>query len=494
MFPPPSRRGFLKSVAALAGGTVFAGAGDTFFGGRVFAQNPPGGCPAPPTGGTHFAPGSDTRPIVLRKSISALTTAETSKLKSAYAALRALPASDKRTWVLQADMHALFCASCTGTATDIHGTWNFFPWHRAYLYYYERILGSLVGDIDHFRLPNWDWENGRTLPSIYRSPNSAANSLWDGTRNSAMAGGGNLPVNDGSTARVHTLLAITDFVTFGGTASAAGTMEGNPHGHIHTDVGLPSPPYHDMGNLGYAARDPLFFAHHCNIDKIWSNWNARAGGSGLPPNAYKNPTNAAFLNARWSFYDEQQHVVSMSAADVLDHGANLRYTYDIARFNIPALQLVYVCKLTCCLPGPEAGSFLEAPEEAREGIVQSSRGQSPLLLVLQGVSVPANATGIFEVLSVRNERRLHLGSFSIVPHSGGGTHQSLQTVVLDIGEAAGDLLARENPAALRVVRRSPEREGYKDEAEMLRSERKLTYAFDLKAEHAEIRAEQPATR
>jgi polyphenol oxidase len=80
-----------------------------------------------------------------------------------------------------------------------------------------------------------------------------------------------------------------------------------------------------MGHLGFAARDPIFFAHHGNLDKIWSNWNALAAHSQLP--AYENPTDPAFRSERWNFYDEKERVVSISASDVLDHQNHLRYSY-----------------------------------------------------------------------------------------------------------------------------------------------------------------------
>jgi Common central domain of tyrosinase/Polyphenol oxidase middle domain len=487
----PSRRRFLRGAAALAGGSIFASSTTMLSSLRAYAQDPPSACPTPPSGGTHFVPGSDTRPIILRKSASALTPAELTKLQSAYAALRALPASDKRTWILQADMHALFCDSCNNSPQDIHGSWQFFPWHRAYLYYYERILGSLVGDLNNFRIPYWDWENVRTLPPSYRSPGSSANPLWDGTRNSGMAGGGNLPSGDGTVSRINTLDMITDFATFGGTASFGGALENDPHGTIHMDVGQSAPPFHDMGNLGYAARDPLFFAHHCNIDKLWSAWNELAGGTGLPPDAYKNPSDPAFLNTRWSFYDENQQVVSISAGDVLKHEANLRYTYKPRIFRVPPLQLIWICKLICCLPGPDPGPILEINERFREQALTAVRQQSTMLLVLQGVAIPPNATGVFEVLSVRGDRRIHLGSIGIVPHGDGAGHakgRGLQTVVLDITSAANDLLAKDKPATLRVIARPPEQKT--GIAEFLRPGQKLQYAFELKAEHAEIRAQK----
>ena len=30
--------------------------------------------------------------------------------------------------------------------TQIHGSYSFFPWHRAYLYFHEKILGALLKD------------------------------------------------------------------------------------------------------------------------------------------------------------------------------------------------------------------------------------------------------------------------------------------------------------------------------------------------------------
>ncbi len=476
-----NRRRFLQGAASLAGGAVLATSSSTLTALTAFAQDPPSGCPAPPTGGTHFVPGSDTRPIVLRKSISALSAAELTKLQSAYAALRALPASDKRTWVLQADMHALFCDSCNNLNTDIHGSWSFFPWHRGYLYYYERILGKLVGDMDHFRLPYWDWENIRTLPTPYRSPGSSGNSLWDNKRRPGLAGGGNLPVADGTTARITTLYGLTDFDSFGGDASGGGAVEANPHGTIHVDVGQAANPFEDMGNLGYAARDPLFFAHHGNIDKLWSGWNDLASGAGT---SYKNPTSSTFLNLRWSFYDENQNVVSISAADVLDHKDNLRYIYKSPRFVIPPLWLILQCELICCLPDPDPGPWLRVTEQVRETVIQTARASSPVVLVLRGVTLPSGISGNFDVFATRGERRILVGSIGVIAHGDRKEQHAHKpvTLVLDITEAAPDLFLKDKPATLHAYRRiEDQKPGITAKAQ------KLEEVFQLKAERAEIR-------
>jgi hypothetical protein len=480
------RRRFIQGTATIAGTALFT-SGTLLNSVLTFAQDPPS-CPTPPSGGTHFVPGSDTRPITLRKSIGAFSAIELTTLRDAYAALRALPATDKRTWLMQADMHALFCASCTNSPTDIHGSWSFFPWHRAFLYYFERILGSLAGDLNSFRLPYWDWENIRTLPPPYSSPGDSTNSLWDGVRNSGLAAGRNLPSADGTASRIATLYGLSDFASFGGDAISGGSLEPNPHGIIHTDIGQPLRPWHDMGSLGYAARDPLFFAHHCNIDKLWSGWNDLApGGSSTE---YKNPTDSAFLNARWSFWDENQHVVSMSASDVLDHKDNLRYVYKGARFHIPQLFLILECRLICCGPGPDPGPFLQVSEQVRETVQLSFRQNSPVVLVLHGVQVPAMLSGAFEVVAVRGERRTVVGSIGLLDHGNMEHRQAhLTTLALDVTKAAEDLFAKDKPATLQVVSRAAnESEG--KQTGTIAVARNLKSAFLLKAERAEIRLEK----
>lgn len=469
-----SRRGFLQHAALLSGAAAFGDTHNLFAGFSALVQDPPS-CPAPPVGGTAFVPGSDTRPIVQRKSLSSLSASEVTRLRDAYAALRALPASDKRTWVLQADLHALYCDSCTNWSKEIHGSWNFFPWHRAYLYYYERILGSLVGDIDHFRMPYWDWTTTRTLPSQYSSPAASSNSLWNGNRDSGMAGGGNLPSTDGTAARIATLNAIQDFATFGGDAFSGGAPEDDPHGIIHMDVGRATSPYHDMGNLGYAARDPLFFTHHCNLDKVWSNWNGLASGGGLPPDAYKNPTASGFLNARWSFYDENQHLVSISAADVLDHSNQLRYTYNF-RFRLPDFRIyIWECRLICCRPGPDPAPFIQIADPLRQRILRASRAQSPVLLVLRGVQIPRDAAGNFDILATSGDRKLHVGSIGVIEHSAGHNRERRPaTLTLDITSAVESLLSKENPATLHVVPRN----------------RNQSRSFVLSAKSAQIRTQE----
>jgi polyphenol oxidase len=447
-----SRRRFLRDAATLASASAFLGPSVFKSGLVAFSQDPPNGCPTPPSGGAPFQPGQDTRPVVLRKPIGSLTASELTTLQSAFQALRALGPTDPRTWLLQADVHALYCQQCANDSTQIHFMWNFFPWHRCYLYFYERILGSLAGNLDNFRLPYWDWENARSMPTPYVSPAASTNSLWDSLRNAGIQAGGNLPANDGAQSRLNQLYATQDFATFGGTQFSAGACENNPHGVIHNDVGQPYPILVDMGSLGFAARDPIFFGHHGNIDKIWSHWNALAK-SGLPPTAYKNPSDAAFLNARWSFYDENSKVVSISAADVLDHETNLRYTYKLPVFHIPPIYEIVPCRLICCDPGPLHEPFLQFDEDARARVIDLTRGQPEVALVLKGVEIPPGITGTYELFSVRGDQKVLLGRFGIVGEVGNREKDKTRrmTLLLDATHAVRDLAAPKEHATLRLT-------------------------------------------
>jgi hypothetical protein len=448
-----TRRGFLREATAVAGGAAFLGTHPVFASLKMFAQDPPSACPPLPSGGTPFQIGQDQRPVAERRGVSSLTASQLTELRDAFTALRGLPPSDPRRWILQADMHASYCQQCTNHSSDIHYKWSFFPWHRAYLYYYERILGSLVNNLDNFRLPYWDWESVRPMPASYRTaPTSATpNSLWDQKREAGIAGGNPLKAGHGDMPVIQGLNDTQDFETFGGTASASGICEGNPHGIIHNDIGEASDG-RDMGDLGFAARDPIFFAHHGNIDKLWSNWNSFAGATGLPANAYQNPTDSSFLNLSWPFYDETGKTVSIRAGDVLDHQANLRYVYHRPFLRIPLIYEIIRCRVICCRPDPEGDPFLQIDPEGLPTVESAIRQRRQTSLILRGVEISNGMKGTFEVFAMSGRQRILLGSFGIV---GASTMEMKEphymTVLLDATKALPALAAKERPATLHLV-------------------------------------------
>ena len=80
-----------------------------------------------------------------------------------------------------------------------------------------------------------------------------------------------------------------------------GHLEGSPHNYIHNGFVRG-----DMGKLGSAALDPIFWLHHANIDRLWSVWNARGNN---------NSTDPAWLNEKFRnmFFDKNGNPVRQSA-------------------------------------------------------------------------------------------------------------------------------------------------------------------------------------
>ena len=69
-------------------------------------------------------------------------------------------------------------------------------------------------------------------------------------------------------------------------------LDNGLHGNVHVLTGNGT----NMGSVPFAANDPVFWAHHCNIDRLWASWNK-------DPNRV-NPNTPSFLNQTFTFSDE----------------------------------------------------------------------------------------------------------------------------------------------------------------------------------------------
>ena len=208
----------------------------------------------------------------------------------AVAAMKALPPSDPRNWNRFAAIHQSFCP---------HGNWYFLPWHRAYLVALERICRDLSGKRD-FALPYWDWSLDRQIPAIFAAGTPQTNPL-----NHRRPGAANLAITDdmAGQAVISRIMSSPDFEAFGSTRPRGQTdtnarwqrrvgakteLEFNPHDGVHQAVGG------NMSVVDLSARDPLFFLHHANVDRLWSTWNRRGNANSPEPVSYTHltlPTN-----------------------------------------------------------------------------------------------------------------------------------------------------------------------------------------------------------
>ncbi|KAK8514024.1 hypothetical protein V6N13_062929 [Hibiscus sabdariffa] len=277
------------------------------------------------------------------------------KFTKAMELMKALPMDDPRSFMQQANVH---CAYCNGAYDNgdpshelqVHFSWLFFPFHRLYLYFYERILGNLIGD-PNFAMPFWNWDapRGMPIPEIYVDPNSP---LYDEKRNvdhqppkladldysveedlskrDQIKSNLSVMYRQMVTNKTATLFLGKPYRAGEKSSPGAGSIEQSPHTDIHKWVGDQRETYkEDMGNFYSAGRDPLFYAHHCNVDRMWNIWKS------LPGKKRRDFTDTDWLDSSFLFYDENANLVRAKVRDALD---TKTLGYDYQKVNIPWLK------------------------------------------------------------------------------------------------------------------------------------------------------------
>lgn len=215
-----------------------------------------------------------------RRNARTMTAGQAAKLREAFIAVKDI--KDDRGYQHHAGIHGLpLPFYCT------HGSPLFLPWHRAYLYFFERALQDQVPGVT---LPWWNWTSHHSegLPQIYtraRTPQGKANTL----RSSAIQPSGREPGGPARTNRtpgepgapplptpkqLTDVLALTDFLDFS-------TQLEDIHNGVHVWTGG------TMSDIATAAYDPVFWAHHAMIDRVWRLWQLRHPHAG-PPAALLN--------------------------------------------------------------------------------------------------------------------------------------------------------------------------------------------------------------
>ena len=392
---------------------------------------------------SHPSPwGTDCRPLLPRRPASTLTSSEVAKLKAAYQAMRALDTTDPadpRGFTRQANIHCLICVQAP--TLQVHGTLNFLPWHRAYLYFHERMLGNLIGDMN-FRLPYWDWENPahQHLPPPYVSPNNNTNPLFNGTR--AMTPADTLPPGDGD---------LTASLTSPNFSGFSPTLEGGPHGNVHVDVGG------DMGFFISAAKDPIFYAHHSNVDKAWADW-VKASPS------HTNPTTAAWLNQSYGFFDDNKVWRTIKNSQVVDNEGSLRYYYGTRAFEYISIFCILRWIDIAVVLKPTALTFVHT--DAMLTTLKAAVDKSAVVhMVLTAPQLPQDRSAIYSIyLSEREatenkgpDSSGYVGVIPVVLGDRENTHKMPipPAIALDVTRRVKFLAERREPNQLFAVQRTP---------------------------------------
>ncbi len=242
-------------------------------------------------------------------------------------AMKSRGAWNATSWAYQANMHGVPPGTTLrpGWATCDHGTWFFLPWHRMYVYWLEQILRQASGD-PNFALPYWNYADPaqRLLPPIFRQPADSSNPLYEANRRSGInSGTRGLAFAD---VDVRTAFAQDAFSStsspyaFGGYPRAPshasgthGALESSPHDNVHDAIGG------YMHDINKAARDPIFWLHHANVDRLWNKW--------LSSRTHSNPTASNWLDQRFTFFDAQRTAVTESVRQFMSTRAS-EYRYD----------------------------------------------------------------------------------------------------------------------------------------------------------------------
>lgn len=228
--------------------------------------------------------------------------------------------------------------SCTPSdkkCKEVQATPRFLPWHRLYLYYYERTLRQYSGD-EAFALPYWDYfdypadDPKAGPPNLWMPPlvseggSTAANTFYDELRT--------LWLNEQKTSMTPDNASAKDAFaepTFLGFSSS---LEGVPHGAMHCATGNGCTAPH-IGWVPVAGNDPLFYMHHANIDHLWQCWmNQKAGGATIDLDWAKANLGMpeAWYEISFDFADENGNRVTKTIADAFSPEVRtVRYAEDV---------------------------------------------------------------------------------------------------------------------------------------------------------------------
>ena len=265
--------------------------------------------------------------------------------------MQSRPEANPTSWAYQAAVHGTEVNPDEFRNQCQHNSWFFVSWHRMYLYWFEQIIRSIVQTLDSvdqqtkdtWALPFWNYDRGaptNSLPPAFRdrqTPDGQSNPLFVRQRDPRINAGGGMP--DGPTGVTNATAALAEeqysgpadagiLAGFGGPQtgwhhfdesgfSTPGALEQQPHNLVHGQVGGRGG---FMSGFDTAPLDPVFWLHHCNVDRLWEVWIRQ-------PNR-QNPTQAAWTTDEvFKFHNAQEGEESQTSSNVVDTAKDLGYTY-----------------------------------------------------------------------------------------------------------------------------------------------------------------------
>ena len=262
----------------------------------------------------------------------------------------------------------------------------FLPWHRYYVYYFEDIIRNVLQNAE-FTLPYWDYLGpapaSASIPKEFRDPKSP---LYRANRNAGVNDGDAVDVGKGRSKLSSAAFKETRYINNpNGGIGFCPQLDNNPHGAIHVDVGDDT----NMGQVPTAAGDPVFWLHHCNIDRLWESWNRLSGR----------------LNPKWP--DRNFIFANGSGGAVLapcagaDRVALLGYRYD--KYYVPQ-------GITAPVANVAAFAVATAPTEVKATVTtRMTLGDAPVRATMSLPAAPlAGRPALMRFAAPRGARNLYL--------------------------------------------------------------------------------------
>jgi tyrosinase len=226
-----------------------------------------------------------------RQNIDALSAADLQQFRAGIA--RAMTISDNRGYQYFAGMHGIPQHLCH------HHDILFLPWHRAYLYTLELSFRDLYPG---FTLAYWDWTSppaqAQGLPAAYTAQNDAASQPNPLVSADAQIPQAQIDQLKSDPQSAHSLdfsvspprtvrdtdkpsdlpipAAVQQIIDTSNTFVDFSQRIEEVHDNIHGWVGG------TMSLIPTAAYDPVFWAHHTMIDRLWYLWQVAHPGASVP--------------------------------------------------------------------------------------------------------------------------------------------------------------------------------------------------------------------
>ncbi len=334
---------------------------------------------------------------------------------------------------------------------------NFLPWHRMYVYFFERIVRKLTGDAT-WTLPYWDYTDParQALPDAFYKPGGATNPLYRPNRNPGVNDGTAITVGNGGPGALN--LNSMKQTNYSGATGFCNALDGGLHGNVHVFTGNTQ----GMGSVPTAAGDPVFWFHHCNIDRVWASWNKEGN---------KNPTDSTWQAQTFVFVDENGQRVVATIKDFLDI-APLGYTYkeflstpksapaaaaavaSAAGATAATLRVASVPQPVALTGKPVSLPLQQAPAAAAAGALASRSGQTYLRIGgLKADEQPGVAYNVFLDLPAGQpptaDSPHYVGTvnfFGVIAHTDGDSHGSHgaegDTRLLNVTDTLAELARR----------------------------------------------------